>query len=196
MDELGVASCDLVGTSRGGGVAMMMAALAPERVRRLILVDPINPWSARGKLLSVCLSNRLVAPLFVTLAPHFRMVQEYYFRRLFGDTRRIRPGTAEGYAKPLQLPGAFGYAISVLKTWNQDLRELESLLPRIAHIPTLLVWGSLDAAVNPASALILKKYFRNCRLVMMDGIGHLPYEEAPEEFSRAVSEFLQGDRAH
>jgi len=195
MNELGVASCDLVGTSRGGGVAMFMASIAPERVRRLILVDPINPWSARGKLLSVCLSNRLVAPLFVRLTPHVPMVQDYYFRRLFGDTRRFRPGAAEGYAKPLQLPGAYGYAISVLKTWNRDLRELESLLPSIAHISTLLVWGSLDAAVNPASAFDLKKHFQNCRLVMMEGIGHLPYEEAPEEFTRAVSEFLLRDSA-
>ena len=195
MDELGVSSCDLVGTSRGGGVAMLMAAIAPDRVRRLILADPINPWSARGKLLSVALSNPLVAPLFVRLAPRFPMMQDYYFRRLFGDTRRIPPDAAEGYGKPLQLPGAFGYAISVLKTWNRDLRELESLLPRIADIPTLLVWGSLDAAVSPASGFELKKHFRNCRLVMMEGIGHLPYEEAPEEFNRVLSEFLEYESA-
>ena len=63
-------------------------------------------------------------------------------------------------------------------------------MPRIAHIPTLLIWGSLDAAVYPASAAKLKHRFNNCRLVMFEGVGHLPYEEAPEEFIRAVAEFL------
>jgi len=196
MDEAGLPSCDLLGTSRGGGVAMMAAALAPDRVRRLILVDPINPWSARGKGLSVFLSSRLVAPLFLKLAPRLRIVQEYYFRRLYGDTRRIRPGTLEGYAKPMQLPGFFEYGISVLETWNRDLQELESMLPRIAHIPTLLIWGSLDAAVYPTSAAELQKHFRNCQLLMMQGVGHLPYEEVPEEFNRAVGEFLSGNSAH
>src|SRR6476646_7177407 len=43
LDGVGVASCDLLGTSHGGAVAMMTAALAPERVRRLILVAPVNP---------------------------------------------------------------------------------------------------------------------------------------------------------
>src|SRR5438128_2053519 len=44
MDEVGAPTFDLVGTSHGGGVAVMMAALAPERVRKLALVAPVNPW--------------------------------------------------------------------------------------------------------------------------------------------------------
>ena len=63
-------------------------------------------------------------------------------------------------------------------------------MPRIAHIPTLLIWGSLDTAVDPASAMQLKQRLKNCKLVMFDGVGHLPYEETPEEFNRAVAEFL------
>jgi len=27
-------------------------------------------------------------------------------------------------------------------------------------------------------------------------VGHLPYEEVPEEFNRAVGEFLSGNSAH
>lgn len=190
MDKTGLDACDLLGTSHGGAVAMMAAALAPDRVRRLILVAPTNPWSARGKILSVFLSSRFVAPVFLKLAPRLPILQEFYFRRLWGDTRRIRPGILEGYSEPLRRPGSFEYAIAVLETWNQDLRELESVLPRIAHIPTLLIWGSLDAAVFPSSAAQLQKHFKNCRLLMFDGIGHLPYEEVPEEFERALEEFL------
>jgi len=189
-DKTGLSRCDLLGTSHGGAVAMMAAALAPDRIRRLILVDPVNPWSAHGKRLTAFLSNPLIAPLFVNLTPHVRSLHEYYHRRMFGDPRHIPPDSLEGYRKPMRIPGSWEYALTVARSWNRDLRELESVLPRIADLPTLLIWGSLDTAVDPASAAKLKQRFKNCRLVMFEGVGHLPYEEVPEEFNRAVAEFL------
>jgi len=190
MDAVGVENCDLLGTSHGGAVAMMAAATAPGRVRKLILVDPVNPWSAHGRLLSIVLSNFLIAPIFRALMPRLSVLQRFYFHRLFADTRRIKPGTLEGYMKPLRRPGALEYGLGILRSWNRDLRELKSVLPRISHIPALLVWGSLDAAVDPASAPRLKAQFHNCRLVMLEGVGHLPYEETPQEFNRVIREFL------
>jgi len=190
MDAMSAHAFDVVGTSHGGGVAMMAAVLAPERVRRLILVSPVNPWSPRGRTLAPFLSSPVIAPLFVKAARQVRSVQEYYFRRLYGDPRRIQPGTLKGYMEPMQLPGSFEYAVSILRSWNQDLRELESALPRIVDIPTLLIWGDRDAAVSPASAERLKANIRQCKLVMMQGIGHLPYEESPDEFNLLLTDFL------
>ena len=190
MDKTGLASCDLLGTSHGGAVAMTAAALAPDRIRRLILVDPVNPWSAHGKRLTAFLSSLLIAPLFLNLTPRVRTLHEFYHRRMFGDPRRIPPDSLEGYRKALRIPGSYEYALAVARSWNRDLKELESALPRIAHIPTLLIWGSKDTAVDPASAVQLKRCFIDCQLVMFEGVGHLPYEEAPQEFNRAVAEFL------
>ncbi len=190
MDRTGLANCDLVGTSHGGAIAMMIAALAPDRVRRLILVAPVNPWSAHGKRMTILLSNPLVAPFVVNLAPHLGSLHDFCHRRMFGDPRRMPPDSMGGYRKPLRIPGSFEYALAVARLWNRDLGELESVLPRITHIPTLLIWGSSDAAVDPASAAQLKQCFRDCRSVMFDGVGHLPYEETPEQFNRAVVEFL------
>lgn len=190
LDEIGVGSVDLLGTSHGGAVVMMAAALAPERVRRLILVAPVNPWSARGRWLAPSLSCGPIAELFVALAPFLKIAHGVLLRRLYGDTRRIPPGTLEGYAAPLALPGSFTYAMRVLRTWRRDLRELEAVLPRIAGTPTLLLWGSADRAVNPLSAQTLRRNFREARLLIFDGIGHLPYEEAAGDFNRTVAEFL------
>jgi pimeloyl-ACP methyl ester carboxylesterase len=190
MDAVGIASCDLLGTSHGGAVAMMAAALAPDRVRRLILVAPVNPWSPNAKRIAAFLSNRWVAPVFLRAAPFMQFAHGFFLKRLYGDPRRIRPGTLEGYSAPFSIPGAFAYGLSVLRTWSRDLQELESMLPRIADIPALLIWGSLDAAVSPASAARLRQQFRDCQVLMFDGVGHLPYEELPDEFNRAVTEFL------
>lgn len=190
LDGVGVDSCDLLGTSHGGAVAMMAAALAPHRIRRLILADPVNPWSAHGKRFAAFLSNRVVSALFLWLAPLMRSAHGLVLRRLYGDPRRITPGTLAGYSAPFAIPGTLEHGLGILRSWSSDLQLLESMLPRIAHIPTLLIWGSLDRAVSPASARALCEHFRNCRLVMMDRVGHMPYEEAPEDFNRVVREFL------
>jgi pimeloyl-ACP methyl ester carboxylesterase len=188
--EAGLSSFDLLGTSHGGAVAMRTAALAPARVRRLILAAPVNPWSKRGRWLAPFLGCRPLSALFLGLTPFMEIAHEALLRRLYGETRRIPPGTLEGYSAPLKIPGSFEYALSVLRSWRGDLRELESELPRIAATPTLLIWGSHDRAVDPASAQILRQHFQACQLRVFDSVGHLPYEEMPQQFSRTVSEFL------
>jgi pimeloyl-ACP methyl ester carboxylesterase len=195
LDAVNVDSCDLLGTSHGGAVAMMTAALAPQRIRRLILVAPVNPWSTRGKRIAAFLSSPTVMPAFLRVAPHLQPFHAYFLRRLYGDPRRIRPGTLEGYSAPFALPGAFESGLEILRTWSRDLEELRVVLPRIAKIPALLAWGALDAAVDPHSAEPLRRQFRDCRMLVFDGVGHLPYEEVPEEFNLAVAEFLARDHA-
>lgn len=195
LDQMGVASCDLLGTSHGGGVAMMAASLAPQRVKRLILVAPVNPWSAHGKRLSHFLSSRAVSPLLLASAPYLEMLNRVVLRRMYGDPQRIAPGTLEGYAGPVRIPGSIEYVLEVLRTWNQGLEVLQQALPRIRDIPTLLVWGKLDRAVSPESSARLRQQFSNCRLEMMGGVGHLPYEEVPEDFNRIVIEFLNSTPA-
>jgi pimeloyl-ACP methyl ester carboxylesterase len=193
LDAVGEDTCDLLGTSHGGAVAMMAASLAPERIRRLVLVAPVNPWSHHGKQMAAFLSSRTIAPLFLRIAPLLERTHGYFLRRLYGDTRRIRPGTLEGYSAPFAMPGAFAHGIGILSTWDQDLAQLESVLPKISHIPTLLMWGSVDPAVDPASVEPLRRQFKRCRVLMLDGVGHLPYEEVPEQFNHAVAEFLAAD---
>jgi pimeloyl-ACP methyl ester carboxylesterase len=191
LDAVGLTSCDLLGTSQGGAVAMMAAAIAPQRVRRLVLVNPVNPWSAPGKRRARFLSSRTITPLFLRLAPHLRITHSYILRRLYGDPRRILPGTLDGYSAPFSTPDAFANGLGVLRSWDQDLQQLKIMLPLIGHIPTLMVWGSVDRAVAPESAHELLKHFQNCRSVILEGVGHLPYEEVPEEFNRVVGEFLK-----
>jgi pimeloyl-ACP methyl ester carboxylesterase len=103
---------------------------------------------------------------------------------------RIPPGTLEGYRAPLLIAGGFDHALSILGSWNASLRDLESAIPNIGPVPTLLIWGTRDGAVAPASAARLEQALSNCRTRMLPGVGHLPYEETPEIFNRAVEEFL------
>ncbi len=190
LDGIGIASFDLLGTSHGGAVAMMAAALAPDRVRRLILVAPVNPWSAHGRRLAPFLSSAPVSWLLLRGEPLLGILHDQLLRRLYGDPRRIRPGTLAGYSAPFKIPGTLNYGLGVVSAWNRDLADLQSLLPRIADIPSLLLWGSRDTAVSPASAEMLSQQFKHCQVEILDGVGHLPYEEVPELFNTSVIEFL------
>jgi len=120
-----------------------------------------------------------------------RTFHDYFLRRMWGDPRRITPEVYRGYSAPLRRHGTLEHAVKIVRTWKQDMRELQAVLPQLSNIPTLLVWGSKDRAVDPASAEPLRRNFQSARVAVIEGAGHLPYEECPEEFSRIVTDFLQ-----
>jgi pimeloyl-ACP methyl ester carboxylesterase len=197
VKKLGLASFDLLGTSRGGAVAMATAAecvaeggLGPQ-VQRLILVCPVNPYSSHGTWLAPFFGTSVGAALFRVGAERMPSMFPYWHGRLYADRSKIPPGSLEGYKAPMAIPGMFEHGLSIVRTWTADLRELEALLPKLAEIPTLLMWGSKDPAVYVSSMEPLSRHFTNVQKVVFPGVGHLPYEECPEEFNRALIEFLK-----
>jgi len=198
--QLGITSFDLLGTSHGGAVAMLAAAECLSgntglHLRRLVLVAPVNPYSAHGRNLAPFFGTSQGATLFRVAIARMSFLYPYWHARMYGDRRRIPPGTLEGYLAPLAKPGLFEHALSIVRTWSQDLRDLETTLPKLASIPALLLWGSNDTAVYASSAEPLAKFFRNSKSIIFPGIGHLPYEECPEEFNQALIEFLTHEAA-
>jgi pimeloyl-ACP methyl ester carboxylesterase len=196
-ESLGLDWFELLGTSRGGPVAMTAAAESVEaakggkpRVRRLILVCPVNPYSPHGRKLAAFAGTRLGAALVRMVLEDVPSLYPYWHSRMFADKSKIPAGSLEGYKAPLKIPGLFDHALSITSTWAADLRELEALLPRLAPIPTLLVWGEKDPAVYVSSLQPLARHFSHAEKVIFPGIGHLPYEECPEEFHRALIGFL------
>ena len=197
---------------------MMMAALEREHagstaVGRLLLVAPANPWSHLGATRIAFLSagfGRWMAGLFVPTratsaragdppTPRFksglRAARSLALSRMYGDPTKITFETLDGYSRMMDLPGTIEYALEVVRSWKQDMRELKSRFHVLANVRVLLLWGSLDRAVAPESAHELAANLKKARLIVMNGIGHMPYEEAPEQFNRLVLDFLDGDNS-
>jgi pimeloyl-ACP methyl ester carboxylesterase len=201
ISRLGIptSSFDLLGTSHGGAIAMMAAAQcqrAESRVemRRLVLVAPVNPYSAHGRWIAPFFGSPLGAKLFRQTFARMPFLFRYGHRRLYADRANIPAGALEGYMAPLAMPGLFEHGLSIVRTWTRNLRELESLLPQAGNVPTLFLWGSNDSAVYASSAKSLAAHFKNSRTIVFPKTGHLPYEECPEEFNRALIEFLVSER--
>jgi pimeloyl-ACP methyl ester carboxylesterase len=208
-DRLGLASFDLLGTSRGGAVAMCAAAMCAEgicapaegsdpsrRVRpgRLILVAPVNPYSPHGTWLAPFAGTPLGSAMVRFIVGTMPGFYPYWHGRMFGDRGKIPPGSLEGYKAPLAQPGLFDHALSIVGTWTADLRELEALLPTLRPVPTFLMWGSKDPAVYVSSMEPLARNFAHVQKVVFPGVGHLPYEECPQEFNQALLGFLATSR--
>jgi pimeloyl-ACP methyl ester carboxylesterase len=192
--NLGISSFDLLGTSRGGAVAMCAAAECVARndieVRRLVLVAPVNPYSSQGRRIAAFAGSSIGSPLVRTVLESMPWLYPFWHARMFADRRKIPAGSLEGYKAPLALPGLFDHALSIVSTWGADLRELEALLPTLGGIRTSLMWGSKDPAVYFSSMEPLARYFPNGEKTVFSGIGHLPYEECPKEFNEALVGFL------
>ncbi len=205
-DRLGITKFDLLGTSHGGGVAIMVAALGTERsakpraeiatapddvgIQRLVLVAPVNPWSSHGKRLAPFFGSPFGSRLFRHTAARSRSLQRLGLRRLFGNAERIPPDSLEGYRKPLLKNQILPHGLKIIKNWTSDLAELEEALPKIRDYPTLIMWGTKDGAVQFQSSEPMRRNFRDVRLVAFEAVGHLPYEESPDEFNRALVDFI------
>ena len=190
MDLVGIDAAHIVGTSRGGAIAAVLGVKTPQRIIHLVLAAPVNPWSRHGMAQTSLLGSPPGAAVLRLVAPALRPFYGYFLERMYGDPRRIPGGTLAAYTQAIQIPGTLDHLLRVASCWRADLSYLEQIYTELSSIPTLLVWGDRDGAVLPQSARELQNRMANSKLVMLPGVGHLPYEESPQEFNDAVLEFL------
>jgi pimeloyl-ACP methyl ester carboxylesterase len=194
LRSLGHAHFDLVATSHGGAVAMQAAiqdrSSPSPLIRRLALIAPANPFMTNARLRLAFFRTPFGRLLLRTLGKHGAGLRGKLMERLYADPSRITPETRIGYAVTLDDPRSYDYALEVVRSWRQDMHRLQDALPSISAIPVLLLWGAEDSAVAADSGLLLSECFRDAEYVLLPGVGHLPYEEAPTEFNRHVLQFL------
>ena len=195
LRSLGHKRIDLVGTSHGGAVSMMTASLdqasAQPLIRRLILVAPAHPFMANARVRIAFLSTAIGRFLMRALVGHTNLLSRMSMSRLYADDSLITEETRTGYDVNLGVMSSYDYALEVVRTWRLDMEELKSALPSIYEVPALLLWGEQDPAVACNSGLLLREFFRNAQYIVLPHIGHLPYEESPQDFNRIVLRYLE-----
>ncbi|MFP6805614.1 MAG: alpha/beta hydrolase [Pseudomonadales bacterium] len=195
VNELGVDSFVLTGSSMGGGVAWRYSLAHPEKVKALVLVSAAGPYPWRLEQ-----QNQTADPpiIFILLSkPWFRLlaayVDPYYFAQqgipsaynyskvvtdelIMRYTRMaLRQGTREASVKRLE-------SLELFKTESPDLSVL--------HQPTLILWGMDDPLSSLDIAYRFSSVLPNSSLVTFEGVGHIPMEEIPGKSAKAVRDFL------
>ena len=159
---LHLAPLHLGGSSMGGQIALVWAANHREEVASLWLLDAgglrsAPPPEAAGKAAPDSFDKE--AALAMSDPPAIpKPILDY-----IGEQR----------ARNKQLEEVIGAHLAAEP-------ELE---PRIAGLttPSLIVWGKQDRIINPAAADILHGLLPDSRVILMDGAGHLPMLEQPEQ---------------
>ena len=82
-------------------------------------------------------------------------------------------------------PQSMGTALPVMAETDQ-----RDLLPQIT-VPTLLIWGELDARSPLYVAHQFEQAIPGAKLTIIEGAGHVSNLERPEEFNQAVREFCR-----
>ncbi len=190
MDVLGLEHADIAGHSHGGAIALSLAARYPERVSRLILFAPANPFCALGNPL-IRFYRTIGGRAFARLIPRLpRWTKATALARMYGDASRVPMDALEGYTQGIAVPGTVDHVLQILQRWHADMAALQGALPNVAATPTLLLWGDRDRAVGLESAHELQQHLRRSRLIILPGAGHIAFEEMPEPCNRAVLDFL------
>ena len=194
LDELKLQRFALGGNSLGGEVAWRVASLAPERVQRLVLVDAAG-YELRSE--SVPVGFRLanlpgINRLFEWLLP--RGLVEASVREVYGDASKVTPALVDRYFETTLREGNRRALVQRFQAQAIDLQSVPANVARLRalKVPTLLIWGSRDRLIPPALAERFKRDITGSRLILLDGLGHVPQEEDPGASVAPVRAFLSG----
>ena len=176
MAELGVQRFHMGGNSMGGFIAAEYAARYPQQVASLWLLAPAG---TEETLESPAFQQYLAGGGMPLLVPQ---------RRDFNNLM------AACMAKPPFFPYSLKQVLArrAVADYGLHCKIMKELVgsPHLSapiETPALIVWGSEDRILSPKGAFATKALMPNARLVMMEGVGHLPMLEATR---RAASDFL------
>jgi pimeloyl-ACP methyl ester carboxylesterase len=199
LAALDVPKATIVGQSFGGGVAMQLAYQHPELCDRLVLVSSGGlgrevSWLLR--LLTLPGAEHLMPLIFPRLVAN----RGGDVGRLLGHVGVRAPNLAEMWRAYASLAGAenrkaFVRTIrGVIEPGGQTVSALDRLY-LASHLPTLIVWGDRDPIIPVHHAHTAHEAIPGSRLAILEGVGHFPHVEAPEQFLSVLTEFLDSTQA-
>jgi pimeloyl-ACP methyl ester carboxylesterase/uncharacterized membrane protein YbhN (UPF0104 family) len=193
LDERNVDAAVLVGHSWAGGVALQAAALAPRRVKAVVLLAGVGPGSVGivDWLLAAPVFGPLTAQLMWRWTPWIARARLAWLSRRQG--RPLYPGERAF----LQVWGQKGGAVEPLwraflteqRALLSELADLEAALPSIG-VPVLLLADPADQIVPIMTAQRLESELPDARLRLVEHAGHDLPRRAPGPVAEAIAEFL------
>ncbi len=194
MDHFGLPTASLVGISMGGGISLGFTLENPRRVDKLVLVDSYGLADrVRFHFFSWAIVKFPgIIPWSYKLMVKNRSMLRWSVQSIYGDPKRIDDAILDELEAVIHQPGA---AQAFYELQNSDItptRIRTCYMERLSEImsPTLLIHGSKDNLVPLKYAKAASQRIPNSRLEVMDGAGHWPMRECPQEFNRLLVDFL------
>jgi pimeloyl-ACP methyl ester carboxylesterase len=194
IEDKDLRNLTLVGHSFGGGVALLLALEANQRldgrITRLVLLDSIA-YPQNIPVFFRLLDVPLVSQIGVRMVPpsvQTRLaLQIAYF-----DDSKIDPEEVELYAAPLKTAaGKHAIIYSARQIVPEDIAELSERY-KTMELPTLILWCDHDRIVPLEVGIKLRRTLPNSTLRLVEDCGHMPQEEQPASTLSLILGFIGG----
>lgn len=187
LDSLGVRQVILGGNALGGEIAWQTALLAPERVKKLILIDsdgyPISPLSQPIAFqVAAAKGLRWVSERILP-----RSLIESSVRDVYGDPTHTSPEHIDRY---FELNLRVGNRRALFQRMDQSEPGAKAHSIHQIRQPTLVLWGALDRMLPESTSDHFCQDIPRCTSFSFRDLGHIPQEEDPQGTLVPVKAFL------
>jgi len=176
IDKAGLAGADLVGSSVGGSFAAEVAAIWPDKVRRLALIAPFGLFDEKDPPIDPWAQKADEIPGLMTARPEvYKALKEM-------------PAGANSIEWPIEQTRAAEAAARIF--WPLGNTGLGRRLPLI-EAPALILWGEQDRLLPRSYAnAIAEAISAKTEIKVIAGAGHLAELDKPDEVAAAILDFM------
>ena len=185
--KLNVTKCIVAGNSLGGSIAWNYAIASPEKVKQLILLDASGypkkdeKGSLGFKLAAIPVLNQALKHISPISLIRKSLEDAFYNKSL------VTEKMVQQYHDMLLREGN---RAAVLELFQHPMKPDATKIKTITQ-PTLIIWGKEDQLISYTNAALFKQDIRDSRVLMLDKVGHIPMEEAPNQVAAAIIEFIK-----
>ena len=202
LDALELPGADVVATSFGGYFALRGAAAHPHRVRRLVLLGwtfgaPVAATPLVMRLAATPVAGRLGARIPPTDATVRALLRQVGLRGAlasgrFGPTEIAWFKALLRHTNTMRNEMAGSPRVMTMRGFNEASRFPAAVLQQVTA-PTLALWGSDDPMGGVRIAEDFCALLPDVQLEILDGAGHAPWMDYPDEVATRVVAFLSTD---
>ena len=192
MNAMDIDKASLVGNSMGGGISMTVAAQDPERMEKIVLVDPVGLGRQQSPVMRMMtlpvIGNMLTKPSRKGVVRQMQLCLYDPSQASDDFIDRVAaigalPGNQRSFLSLLRETGnIFGIRKGLVADFSTCLKKIKT--------PILVIWGRQDRILPVAEGEAAVETMPDIRLHVMDRAGHLPQIDKPEEFNATVLDFL------
>jgi pimeloyl-ACP methyl ester carboxylesterase len=188
LDHLSIKVTDIVTHSMGGMVASRFAALYPESVGNLAMINQIGLSDTRPGRPARDIMEMYKAALARDYGEIVKGMRAYYVNWKPEYMKYVR--IHYGWTRSGDWP-----RMAMVRAWQQHAIANDPVVYDWPHIKarTLVIGGEKDGPNYPAQARRVAETVQNGQLYLIPDIGHNPQFEAPDKLYPPLLRFLKGE---
>lgn len=191
--RLALTRFSLVVHDYGGPIALPLASEEPERITRLVVLNswmwPLTDDAELAKAARL-VGSGLGRFLYRWLNASLRLLMPSGY----ADKRKLTPRIHAQYLAPFRDRDARVRVLwrlaKAVSASAPSLSRLWQGRARLSNLPTLIVWGLGDKVLPRRLLSRLREGLPHADVHALEGVGHWPHEEAPEQVARLLDGFL------